>query len=91
MMVITMISPKLKTKKKTEASGASGDNGNGPTARSDEAAESGEGADSGEPATSGRRSGHARKGPLIVETVSGKITGAALIAAWEAQSLHKVI
>lgn len=34
---------------------------------------------------------HARQGPLMVETVSGKITGAALTAAWEALPLKKVI
>lgn len=72
LMVITMISPKLKSKK---TRGASGDNGTGPTAGSDESAENGEGADGGEPAAAGKRSGRAWQGPLIAETVSGKITG----------------
>lgn len=72
-------------------SGASGDNGTGPTAGNDESAENGEGADGGEPAAAGKRSGRARQGPLIVETVSGKTTGTALFAAWEALSLNKVI
>ncbi|XP_074496274.1 immunoglobulin-like and fibronectin type III domain-containing protein 1.1 isoform X2 [Sebastes fasciatus] len=53
-----------------EASGASGGNGTGPAAGCDEVAENGEGADGGEPAAAGKRSGRARQGPLIVETVS---------------------
>lgn len=63
----------------------------GPAAGCDESAENGEGADGGEPSAAGKRSGRVRQGPLIVETVSGKITGAALTAAWEALSLNKVI
>lgn len=87
-MVITMISPKTE-KQKTEAS--DGDNGNGPAAGSDESAENGEHAGGGEPAAAGKCSGRARQGPLIKETVSGKIMGATLAAAWEALSLNKVI
>lgn len=53
----------------------------------DESAENGEVADHDEPAAAGRRSGRVRQGPLIEETVSGKIIGTALTAAWEELSL----
>ncbi|GLD62995.1 immunoglobulin-like and fibronectin type III domain-containing protein 1 [Lates japonicus] len=56
--------------KNREASGASGDNGTGPAAGSDESAENGVRADGGEPSAAGKRSGRARQGPLIEETVS---------------------
>lgn len=39
LMVITMIPPKSEKRKKTNVSGASGDNGTGPTTSSDESAE----------------------------------------------------
>lgn len=39
LMVIMTISPKSERRKKTNVSGASGDNGTGPTASSDESAE----------------------------------------------------
>lgn len=60
-------------------------------AGTDESAESGEAADADEPVAAGKRSGRARQGPLMVETVSGKITATVLIAAWEALSLNKGI
>lgn len=84
-MVITVISSKTE---KGE-SGASGDNGTRP-AGSDESAANGEPEESDKPQAAGKHSGRARQGPLIGETVSGKITDAALTAAWEALSLNKV-
>lgn len=70
MMVITMISPKTekpKTEKQVMVIMATGH---------------GEHAGGGEPAAAGKCSGHARQGPLIKETVSGKIMGISLAAAW---------
>lgn len=90
LMVITMISPKTEKKKNRKASGPRGENGSGP-ASSDESAENGEGADGKQPAAAGKRSGRARQGPLIVEKVRGKMTGATLTAACEALSLNEVI
>lgn len=45
------------------------------TTGSHESAENGEGADGGEPAAAGRRLRRMQRGPLILETVSGKMTG----------------
>lgn len=90
-MVIMMIgNPKNHKVTNRKASDAGGGNGTGP-AGSDESAENGEDTDGGEPAAAGKRSGRARQGPLVEETVVGKTMGTALIAAWEALSWCKVI
>lgn len=84
LMVFMMRS--LKTaKQKTEASDTNGDNGTGSSASSDESPENGEGARGGSQQQLANIQAVHSKGWLFEETVSGKITGIALAAAWEAE------